>query len=56
MHIFSTIDQLSVKGKRGLKVVIYDKDGNISKSTTNVVYKEVRNALWSMFNKYVEVK
>ncbi|GJT94830.1 replication protein A 70 kDa DNA-binding subunit B [Tanacetum coccineum] len=30
-----------VKSKRGLKVVVCDQDGNICKTTTNVVYKEV---------------
>ncbi|GJR50471.1 ATP-dependent DNA helicase PIF1-like protein [Tanacetum coccineum] len=30
-----------VTSKKGLKVVVCDKDGNISKTTTNVVYKEV---------------
>ncbi|GJW85205.1 ATP-dependent DNA helicase PIF1-like protein [Tanacetum coccineum] len=34
-----------VKSKRGLKVVICDQDGNISKSTTNVVYKKVLHDL-----------
>ncbi|GKD87859.1 ATP-dependent DNA helicase PIF1-like protein, partial [Tanacetum coccineum] len=29
-----------VKSKKGLKVVVFDPDGNISKTTTNVVYKE----------------
>ena len=30
-----------VKSKKGLKVVISDPDGNLSNTTTNVVYKEV---------------
>ncbi|GKC02634.1 ATP-dependent DNA helicase PIF1-like protein [Tanacetum coccineum] len=30
-----------VTSKKGLKVVVCDKDENISKTTTNVVYKEV---------------
>nr|GEY15532.1 hypothetical protein [Tanacetum cinerariifolium] len=30
-----------VKSKRGLKVVVCDEEGNVSKTTTNVVYKEV---------------
>ncbi|GJX04895.1 ATP-dependent DNA helicase PIF1-like protein [Tanacetum coccineum] len=34
-----------VKSKKGLKVVVFDPDGNISKTTTNVVYKEVLQGL-----------
>ena len=34
-----------VKSKRGLKVVVCDEDGNLSKTTTNVVYKEVLEGL-----------
>nr|XP_043612651.1 ATP-dependent DNA helicase PIF1-like [Erigeron canadensis] len=30
-----------VKSKKGLKVLIYDKDGKTTNTTTNVVYKEV---------------
>ncbi|KAF1880088.1 hypothetical protein Lal_00022217 [Lupinus albus] len=30
-----------VKSKKGLKILIYDKDGNPLKSTINVVYKKV---------------
>ncbi|KAF1881092.1 hypothetical protein Lal_00023125 [Lupinus albus] len=30
-----------VKSKKGLKILIHDKDGNPLKSTTNVVYKEI---------------
>ena len=36
-----------------MKVVVCDHDGNISKTTTNVVYKEVLEGLWS-YNRYVE--
>ena len=34
-----------VKCKKGLKVVVYDQDGNISKTITNVVYREVLKGL-----------
>ena len=34
-----------VKSKKGLKVVVCDQDGNLSKTTTNVVYKEVLQGL-----------
>ncbi|GJR71544.1 ATP-dependent DNA helicase PIF1-like protein [Tanacetum coccineum] len=34
-----------VKSKRGLKVVVCDEEGNVSKTTTNVVYKEVLHGL-----------
>ncbi|GJY78354.1 replication protein A 70 kDa DNA-binding subunit B [Tanacetum coccineum] len=34
-----------VKSKRGLKVVVCDDDGNVSKTTTNIVYKEVFHGL-----------
>jgi ATP-dependent exoDNAse (exonuclease V) alpha subunit len=34
-----------VKSKKGLKVVVCDNEGNISKNTTNVVYKEVLEGL-----------
>ena len=34
-----------VKSKKGLKVVVCDQDGNVSKTTTNVVYKEVLQVL-----------
>ncbi|GJX84924.1 ATP-dependent DNA helicase PIF1-like protein [Tanacetum coccineum] len=34
-----------VKSTKGLKVVVFDPDGNISKTTTNVVYKEVLQGL-----------
>jgi ATP-dependent DNA helicase PIF1 len=30
-----------LKSKKGLKVVVCDQDGNVSKTTTNVVYREV---------------
>nr|GEZ63650.1 hypothetical protein [Tanacetum cinerariifolium] len=33
------------KSKRGLKVVVCDEEGNVSKTTTNVVYKEVLHGL-----------
>nr|GEU32069.1 hypothetical protein [Tanacetum cinerariifolium] len=35
----------SVKSKRGLKVEVCDEEGNVSKTTTNVVYKEVFHGL-----------
>ena len=54
MHIFSTIDQLSVKSKRGLKVVVCDQDDNISKTNTNVAHKKVLQGLWTRFKKYVQ--
>ena len=44
-----------VGSKRCLKIVICDEDGNISKSTKNIVYKEVLQVLWSMFNMYVQL-
>ena len=34
-----------VKSKQGLKVVVCDRDGNVCKTTTNVVYKEVLQGL-----------
>ncbi|KAL6567653.1 hypothetical protein OROGR_001321 [Orobanche gracilis] len=34
-----------VTTKKGLKVLAYDKDGNISDTTTNVVYREIFNKL-----------
>ena len=34
-----------VKSKKGLKVVVCDHDCNVSKTTTNVVYKEVLEGL-----------
>lgn len=34
-----------VKIKKGLKVVVSDADGNLSKTATNVVYKEVLHDL-----------
>ena len=34
-----------VKSKKGLKVVVSDADGNLSNTTTNVVYKEVLQGL-----------
>ena len=34
-----------LKSKKGLKVVVCDQDGNVSKTTTNVVYKEVLQGL-----------
>ena len=34
-----------VKSKKGLKVVIADAYGNLSKTTTNAVYKEVLHGL-----------
>ena len=34
-----------VKSKKGLKVVVCDQDGNVSKTTTNVVYREVLEGL-----------
>lgn len=34
-----------VKSKQGLKVVICDQEGNVSKTTTNVVYREVLEGL-----------
>ncbi|GJU51950.1 ATP-dependent DNA helicase PIF1-like protein [Tanacetum coccineum] len=36
---------LRVKSKRGLKVVVYDEDGNISKTTINAFDKEVLQGL-----------
>ncbi|GKA16514.1 ATP-dependent DNA helicase PIF1-like protein [Tanacetum coccineum] len=36
---------LRVKSKRGLKVVVCDEEGNVLKTTTNVVYKEVFHGL-----------
>ena len=30
-----------VTSKQGLKVVVCDQDGNVTKSTTNVVYREI---------------
>nr|GFC05201.1 ATP-dependent DNA helicase PIF1-like [Tanacetum cinerariifolium] len=36
---------LRVKSKRGLKVVVCDEDCNVSKTTINVVYKEVLHGL-----------
>ncbi|KAF1865966.1 hypothetical protein Lal_00041664 [Lupinus albus] len=32
---------LRVKNKKGLKILIHDKDGNTLKSTTNMIYKDV---------------
>nr|GEV00796.1 hypothetical protein [Tanacetum cinerariifolium] len=34
-----------VKSKRGLKAMVCDEEGNVSKTTTNVVYKEVLHGL-----------
>lgn len=34
-----------VKSKKGLKVVVCDQDGNLSKTITNVVYKKVLQGL-----------
>lgn len=44
-----------VKSEIGLKVVNCYVDGNISKSTTNVVYKEVLQCQWLIFNMYVQL-
>ena len=35
-----------VKSRQGLKLLILDKDGNLAKNTTNVVYKEVFENLY----------
>ncbi|GKA64671.1 ATP-dependent DNA helicase PIF1-like protein [Tanacetum coccineum] len=40
-----------VTSKKGLKVVVCDKDGNISKTTTNVVYKEVQTRSRTTFKR-----
>ncbi|GKE01614.1 hypothetical protein Tco_1389597, partial [Tanacetum coccineum] len=44
--LMATYD-LDVKGKnfQSLKVVVCDDEGNVSKTTTNVVYKEVFHGL-----------
>jgi hypothetical protein len=34
-----------VKSKQGLKVIVCDRDRNVSKTTTNVVYREVLEGL-----------
>ncbi|GKF12578.1 ATP-dependent DNA helicase PIF1-like protein, partial [Tanacetum coccineum] len=34
-----------VKSKKGLKVLVYDNDGKLMSTTTNVVYKEVLQSL-----------
>nr|GEZ82270.1 hypothetical protein [Tanacetum cinerariifolium] len=38
-QLYATLSR--VKSKRGLKVVVCDEECNVSKTTTNVVYKEV---------------
>ena len=35
-----------VKSRQGLKLLILDKDGNLAKNTTNVVYNEVFENLY----------
>ncbi|GJX44846.1 ATP-dependent DNA helicase PIF1-like protein [Tanacetum coccineum] len=40
-HLQLYVDVSRVTSKKGLKVDVCDKDGNLSKRTTNVVYKEV---------------
>ncbi|GJR86735.1 ATP-dependent DNA helicase PIF1-like protein [Tanacetum coccineum] len=39
------VDVSRVTSKKGLKVDVCDKDGNLSKRTTNVIYKEVLHSL-----------
>jgi len=35
-----------VTSKKGLKILILDKDGKVTNTTTNVVYKEIFENLW----------
>nr|GEU43597.1 hypothetical protein [Tanacetum cinerariifolium] len=44
-HFGKEVIILRVKSKRGLKVVVCDEEGNVSKTTTNVGYKEVLHGL-----------
>jgi ATP-dependent DNA helicase PIF1 len=42
-----------VKSKKSLKVVVLNADGNLSKTTINVVYKEVLQGICQTVNRYV---
>jgi len=44
-QLYVTVSRIT--SRKGLKLLIFDEDNNVCKETTNVVYREVFQKVWS---------